>query len=1172
MSEQSLEILRRMHVRLRRTARRMTWSEVLFGCALTGGTLSALWLLSTSLEAGLYLDTSLRTVLFWVALVAAVGLTVGTLAAPLLRVAGIVRGPSLQTMARTVGRVVPQIGDRLVNLLDLSEGRHSKAPDELVDQAVRMLGREIEPVSFEHVADFSKAKRTARIAAIPVGLLLSFLVAAPGTFIQASARILAPGVHVDRPAPFQLHVRPGSVEIARGEALTVEIRASGREYPEAIQLATNDVGEDHVDLVRLTPDSTGAFQHTLTNVRRSFRYRAKAKPVVSAWYEVAVVEYPLVRNVQVILHPPAYSRLPMQRLEPGAGDVTGLPGTRAELDLTLGGSEITLGSILFDDGSTIPIEIDGNRGSGRFTLSREGSYRLVLESDRGLRNRDPIEYAIRLVEDASPSIAWVYPGPDAVLSERLEPVLETHVRDDFGFHDMHLLYRLAESRFSDTSETFEAIEIPIDDPEQLEQHVTYPWSIGESTSLDPVPGDVIEYFVRVRDNDAFAGFKASETPVQRFRLSSLAEHYESLHREQETTEAWIEGMLEEAESLDEQFRELRDELRRKQEADWEDQRQIDQIEQRQDRLEQQVDQLAEQVETMNRSADRNQLLSEETMETYRQMQQVIEEIDSPELRDALQQLRDALENMDLAQMQEAIEDFEFNEARYRERLERTLDLFKHIRAQQILEEAARRAEELARQQEEMAEKTAELAKREEEADPDAHLAPTENDEESEESAEGGSDGEPPPNQDQPEGSSPTDSERLARQQEISSEAMKQLEELMREAQERIEAMKNGPERDMRNLNESVRQWNIPQEMMQNANQLRSGQLQDAQSGQQQMMQQLRQMQSRLSGMQQGMQGMQAEMNRASLRMILAQVLTLSRNQESLRKLVEAHVSDAPSLREDLRRQAELSEGLATVIDSLRSLGKTLPALSREAQRLSGQSLREMDRAMDAMTDRAVGEAAGYQTASMMNLNELALLLSGLLDRMMQPSGQGGMQQLIQQMQQMAQQQMQLNQQMQQLLNDLHGNRIGANMEQRLQQMAAQQQSIKEQLDALKRNPEARGTLLGDLDKIAEEMEETIRDLRERQVEPEMIERQQRILQRLLDAQRSMNQREREQRREAHEAEDVLRESPPDPPAEETIEKLRRDLIRALESGYAPDFERLIQQYFELLQQQTRQAR
>lgn len=1205
MSEQSLELLDGIRRRLHHAARRITLADLLFGGVLTLGITSALWLISIAVEAGLWLETGTRTLLFWSVAGAICALVVYYLAVPLLRLAGIFAVPTADHVAHEIGNRFPEVGDRLVNLLDLSEGRRSEAPDELVDGAVQMLGRDVAPVSFESVADFSRARRAVRLAVIPVVSLLLFLAAAPGTFFDASQRLLSPSTHFDQPAPFQLLVEPGSVEIARGSALEITVQADGRELPRTMELALNNLDEDHVETVRLTADSTGTFRHELANVRRSFRYRVSAAPVTTQWFEAAVTEHPLVRSLQVTLDFPGYAAVPAQRLEPNVGDVTGLPGTQVNLDVALGGSETASALIRFDDGSTSPLNIDGDRATGRFTLSREGSYQLVLENTRGFTNRDPIPYSMNLVVDAEPSIVIVRPEYDAVLSEDLQRLLETRISDDYGFHDLVLFYRLAESRFGETSESFDRIALPLDDPRRLDQEIRYDWRLNESTALDPVPGDVIEYYVRVRDNDAYAGFKASDTPIQRLRLPSLAEQYERLSEEQDAAESQMEQMIDEARKLDDQFSELRDEVRRKQDADWEDERQLEQIQDHQRRMEEQVEDLTQKMESMNRSAQQNDLLSEETLEMYQEMQNVVEEINSPEMREALQQLQEAIENLDLTQMQQSIENFEFSEEQYQQRLERALELFKNLRAQQSLEEAARRAEELARQQDQLAEKTSDLMEQEETSridekstDP-SEPEQTENGEE-EDALDGSRSPQDPSDEDrsqqeaaeqnardqdsaaQPQSEQdappqtrseqqPSNEEQLARQQELSREEMQQLEELLRKAQQELEELKKGPASEMQQLNEALQDQQMQQQMQQNAEQLRRQQFQEAQSGQQQMEEQLQQLKQQLSQMQSSMQGSQMQVNLSGLRRALSDVLTLSQGQESLRQRLRTNVSEAPSLRENAREQVELSEGLSMVIDSLQTLAKNIPQLSRETQRLSGQALREMGAATEAMSERSAGEASGYQTAAMMNLNELALMLSEVLDQLMNQSGsgsgQGNMQQMVQQMQQMAGQQQQLNQQVQEFLNDMQGNRLSSDMQQRLQQMGAQQQAIKRQLDQLRRNPEARGNLLGDLDRIAEQMDETINELERRQVEPRTIERQRQILQRLLDAQRSLNERGRERRREAQEGEDVVRESPADLPPEEAAEKLHRDLIRALESGYAPDYEELIKRYFELLQQQ-----
>ena len=1222
MSEQSLQLLQRLRRRLNYTARRITLADLLFGLAVSLGIVAGIWFIAVGLEAGLWMETTTRTILFWLQAALLVGLLLYFVVLPLLRLGGILPGPSTELLAGRIGDHFPEVGDRLVNLLDLSEGRRTDAPDALVDGAVQMLGRQVEPVSFESIETFSRPRRALRMAAIPLASLLLFIAAAPTMFVDASKRLLSPGVHFQAPAPFSLIVEPGDQQLAKGSSMEIRVRARGEALPRTLSLMVRNVDEDHVEEIRLSADSTGVFRHHVANVRRAFEYRASAHPVQTQWFRTEVTEHPLVRSLQVTLRFPGYSGIPPQRLESNVGDVTGLPGTAVSLEAQVGGSDADEAFVLFDNGETAPLELDGDRAVGEFRLTREGSYQVIVANQQGIRNQDPIAYSLSLISDAAPSVILLHPEPDAVLSDQLRSVLIARLADDFGFHDLRLHYRLAESRFGDPSESFEALPMPLSDRRQLDQEVRFDWDVSESTPLDPVPGDVIEYFVEVRDNDAFSGFKSARSAVQRLRLPSLAEQYEQLSEEQDEVKNQMEDLQRDADQMREQFQELRDEIRRKQEGDWEDERQLQQLQERQSRMEKQAQQLSEQIESMNRTMEQNNLLSEETLEMYQEMQKVVEEVNSPELMEALRQLQEAVQDMNLQQMQQAMEDFEFNEEQYQQRLERALELFKNLRTQQALEEAARRAEELARQQERLAEETKKLeedrprrAPEEGEPNPEGDQEPgdesnnrsdeqqeqhgdEESDEQNQKGEQQSDEGEQQGNQqsdeqeqsesqeqsgeqdasEQQQGEQeagdkqPSGPDELAQEQERSKEEMEQLQELLDQIREQMEELARSPQDQMQQLNEQVRQQQLPQKMQQNAEQLRQQQMQNARKGQQQMQQQLQQLQSQLSQMRQGMQGQQMQMNMAGIRRALSDVLMLSQNQEDLRDGVRNTVSETPSLREDARQQVELSEGLSTVIDSLQQLAKNIPQMSREVQRHAGLALREMGNATDAMTERSVTEASGHQKASMMHLNELALMLSEVMNQMMNSSGAGSgganMQQMIQQMQQMAGEQQKLNQQIQQFLNDAQGNRLSVDMQQRLQQMGAQQRAIQQQLEEIRRNPEARGKLLGDLEKISQQMEETIRELEQRQVNPEMVERQQQILQRLLDAQRSIHQRGQEEKRESQEGRDIPRESPGALPPADAADKLRRDLIEALESGYAPDYEELIKRYFELLQKQT----
>jgi uncharacterized membrane protein YccC len=132
--------------------------------------------------------------------------------------------------------------------------------------------------------------------------------------------------------------------------------------------------------------------------------------------------------------------------------------------------------------------------------------------------------------------------------------------------------------------------------------------------------------------------------------------------------------------------------------------------------------------------------------------------------------------------------------------------------------------------------------------------------------------------------------------------------------------------------------------------------------------------------------------------------------------------------------------------------------------------------------------------------------------------------------------------------------------------------VRKSLEDLSREANRTGDLsklLGDLNRIAQDMREVQTDLAQGNVNPETLHKQERILSRMLDAQRSMRERDFEKRRKSEAGDNVARRSPSDLDlsTQEGRNKLQQDLLRALEEGYNRDYEELIRKYFESLQKQ-----
>src|SRR5512135_2063676 len=109
--------------RLAAVRRRQNIVRALHGIVLTGLAWGASLLAALLLEEGLYFGTTIRTVIFWLLCIVFAGLLVRSVGIPLLRLLGVLRDEDDRTTAGKIGNSFPDLGDRLVNILQLADER-----------------------------------------------------------------------------------------------------------------------------------------------------------------------------------------------------------------------------------------------------------------------------------------------------------------------------------------------------------------------------------------------------------------------------------------------------------------------------------------------------------------------------------------------------------------------------------------------------------------------------------------------------------------------------------------------------------------------------------------------------------------------------------------------------------------------------------------------------------------------------------------------------------------------------------------------------------------------------------------------------------------------------------------------------------------------------------------
>jgi hypothetical protein len=141
-------------------------------------------------------------------------------------------------------------------------------------------------------------------------------------------------------------------------------------------------------------------------------------------------------------------------------------------------------------------------------------------------------------------------------------------------------------------------------------------------------------------------------------------------------------------------------------------------------------------------------------------------------------------------------------------------------------------------------------------------------------------------------------------------------------------------------------------------------------------------------------------------------------------------------------------------------------------------------------------------------------------------------------------------------------------QQHLKRLAAEQRAIQEAFENM-HEQYGDSKSLGRMGNIGEEMREVVKDLEKMRVDRKTIERQQRILTRMLDAQKSVREKEYSRERKAETGKQYARKSPDEnqESIDRKLKQLQTELLKALREGYNPDYEKVIEEYFKTLNQE-----
>ncbi len=1039
----------------------------------------------------------------------------------------------LEQTARLVGIRQPGIGDALIDFIQLYRGESSNGSPAIREKALQQLAGKLNHFSCREESTWQNFWRKHRVYVASLAVYGVLAVVFSGSLGTAFQKTVFPWNDYTEPIPLQIQNLSGNMEVLRNDPVTLQASIQGV-VPDRMYLVIVDStriressGKKGQEKIPISLSRFPRVEYQIPHVNKGFTYyflaeldqwRRKNRPMVSAPGKVVVRQRPLIRNLQIKVVPPRYTHLEPQLLPPNDGEITALRGSQVHVRIEAD-KNIDHGFILFSDSSRITLKALGNTATTVFQIKQPLAYTIHIFDREGIENDEPVQYHIFPIADEFPYAEIKQPEGDVDLENELKLPLFVEYRDDFGFRKAVLKGVLIRGGSTGDSSQFE-MKLPFKLFQKGKAFTQIMWDL---TPFYMVPDDYIEFFVEVWDNDPITGPKKFRTSKHTIRLPSLLEILDQAEEKQKEQLEQVKDVAGNTEELRKKLEEISREMKKNNEMNWERKQEIKEQIEKQKKAMEKLAEIQKELEEISRQLDRNRMLSPETLEKYFELQKMFEELASPQLKEAMEKLQQALEHADPREIQKAMKRLQFSVEQFEKNVERTYELMKQVMLEQKMDELVNLADKMNQEQGEINQKLAEKDLSQEEMN------------------------------------------QLAKKEENLQKEADYLEKEMEALSQEYRDMLKQFSEELQKVQQFMQENQMQASMQQMSQQLSQGNQQQAQNQGQNLKAQLDMLQNMLQSLQQSMQQQQKQELMEAMQRVMEDMLTVSFRQEKLaREGRKLHAASA-RINRLAQEQNRLEEATRQIVRQLVEISNKTFFIPPEMSQQMAQILSDMERAIHHLENRNPRGASGAQQKAMGRLNQAMLSMQNAMNQLAQSSSATGFQQFMQQLQQMANQQGQLNQQSMQMFQMGQQGRLQLSPDD-LARLAAQQEMIRQSLDQLNQQMGNRRDVLGRLGDLGKEMEEVVKDLRANRLDKKVLERQERILSRLLDAQRSIREKEYSKKRKAEWEKQVLAKSPPE--LQESLlrqqDRLRKELLNSLQEGYRAEYREFIKLYFENL--------
>ena len=637
-------------------------------------------------------------------------------------------------------------------------------------------------------------------------------------------------------------------------------------------------------------------------------------------------------------------------------------------------------------------------------------------------------------------------------------------------------------------------------------------------------GEEIEYYFEVWDNDGVNGSKNTKSTRFLHKEATKEDLIAKKDAENEKTKSGLNKSISLAKEIKKDIAELNKSILEKKKISWEEKQKAKEILKKQKQLEQQI----KNTQKKNSENLKNkEKLNSSILEKQKQLEELMNKVLDEETKKLLKEMEEMMDKADKEKLKDLLEKLDDENTDLEKELDRELELFKQLEFEQKVEETLEKISALKKEQEALKKET-EQGKLEK--------------------------------------------EELAKKQEELRQKMEDLQKDLQDLRKKNMALEDKNKIPDTKANEE----GIKQKMQESKEALQKGKKKKAKKAQEEALEELEELEQQLQSMQQSSGEDKPKEDMETLRKILENLVTLSFDQEKLMQHTKSTPRNSAEFIKIVQRQNKLADNSQIIEDSLLALSKRVVQIQATINREITAINKNMNKATKELEGRQIEKAAERQQFVMTSTNNLALLLSEILEQMqkdleMPPSNCNKPKNCNKpnpnckkpSMSQLKEAQKKLNKEMKKGKSGKKGKKKGEKNAKKLMQLAKKQEAIRKQLMEL-RDEQGKNGEKGKLDKILEDMQENETDIINNRITQETIARQEEILTRLLEAEKAERKQDEDDKRKSTEWNFI-----PDNTTEQYLEykkqkQQQEELLKTTPVQLKPYYKKKVNTYFNTL--------